>query len=76
VEPESAVALQRRMTAPDFVHAPNQLGKTVRVIEVARLDLILLGVEVLLAPGLERHVLGELEPAVDAVAGAERRRQD
>ena len=38
-------------------------------------DLVLLRVEVLLAARLHRDVLAELEAAVDAVAGAERRRE-
>ncbi|CAB4861662.1 unannotated protein [freshwater metagenome] len=45
-------------------------------LPVARSVLELLGVEVLLAAGAERHVLVELEPAVDPVGGGQRRRED
>ena len=43
------------------------------LIPVARLDLVLLRVEILLRPWPHGHVLTQLEAAVDAVAGRQRR---
>ena len=72
MESQAAIELQRRMLMPDLVHPADQFGQTVTAIEIARFDLILLRVEILFAPWFDRHVLGELESAVDAVARAER----
>ena len=44
--------------------------------EIPDLDLVFLGVEVLLTAWLHGDVLGELEPAVDAVARPERGGED
>src|SRR4029453_7950376 len=51
--------------------------ETVRALEIPLLELVLLGVEVLLTPGLARLPLGELEGrAVDPVARGQRRREN
>src|SRR5215831_927005 len=57
VELESPVELQRGMFAADLVDAPDELRQTRRAVEVARLDLILLRVEIFLTAGLHRRVL-------------------
>ena len=64
------------MRAPDRVHAADERREAARVVEVPVAQLVLLRVEVLLAAGLARRALEQLERRpVDAVGRAERRRQ-
>src|SRR5207249_10626106 len=51
-------------------------AKAVGLVPLARFDLVLLRVEVLLGSMFHGHVLTELEAAVDAIAGGERRREN
>ena len=76
VRPEQAQvleALQRRLGAADLVQPLHERQQ--RPVELALLDLVLLRVEVLLAPRRHRHVLEVLVAGVDPVRGRERRGQ-
>ena len=76
VERSVAFSCSAGCCAPDLVDPRDQLLEVARLVPVARLDLVLLGVEVLLRAGPHRHVLAQLEAAVDAVARRQRRRED
>ncbi len=72
MEAQAPVRLQRRMLAPDAVHLRDERRKAVGARAVPAPDLVLLGVEVLLAAGHARRVLHELVGgAVDPVVGRE-----
>ena len=66
-------ALQRRLGAADLVQAPHERQQ--RPVERPLLHLVLLRVEVLLAPLRDRDVLEVLVARVDPVRGRERRRE-
>ena len=74
VEAQRPIGLQRRMLAADLVDARDQLLDVPGPIPVPVPELVLLRVGVLLGAG-HRLRLAQLEAAVDAVARAERRRQ-
>ena len=64
------------MLAADLVHPRDQLGEAVRLRRSSRTRIWYFSESRYSSlPGLHRHVLGQLEAAVDAVARAERRRQ-
>ena len=75
VELQTPVVLQCRVLAANRVDARDHFGKAPGLIEAADANLVFLGIQVLLAAFTHRHVLAQLEAAVDAVAGAQRRRQ-
>jgi len=68
---EPPVVLQRRMRVPDRIDLPDHFSEAARLLIVAHTNLILFRVEILLAAGAHRHVLGELEPAVNPVRRAQ-----
>ena len=77
MESQPLVGLERGVLAPNCVDLRNQTAEIVRSADVPALQLVLLGVEVLLAPRLGRRMLAQLEGRpVDAVTGAERRGED
>src|SRR2546421_1044163 len=70
VEAQTPVGLQGGVLAADAVDPGDQVAQAVRLLQVPGADLVFLGVQVLLTPGLERPALAELEGrTVDAVAG-------
>ncbi|MCO5595375.1 hypothetical protein L7F22_049417 [Adiantum nelumboides] len=79
VEVELAQLLQRGVRAPDLVELGEvrleRAALVERGVEVARAQLVLLRVQVLLAARLDRGALVELEAGVDAPGGRHRRGQ-
>ena len=75
VKPQRAIDLERGMLMPYPVHAAHELADVARPIPVTPAILILLRVRVFLRARSGGPVLGQLEPAVHAVARAQRRRQ-
>ena len=74
---QRVVELERGVVTPDFVHAGDELGETVRAGQVPRPDLVFLRVCVLLGAGGAGNVLLQFEGgAVDAVVRAEGGRED
>src|SRR5438132_7073750 len=61
MEAQAPVALQRRVLLPHLVELGDQSAQAVRPLAVPALDLVLLGVEVFLAPRLPRRALHQLE---------------
>ena len=74
---EPLVRLEGRVLAADPVDLADQRSERVGPLQVPAADLVLLRVQVLLAAGLARDVLEQLERrAVDPVRRAQRRRHD
>src|SRR5262245_17012815 len=72
---EIRVESERAMLASNLIDALNLPVEIAGRVPVARLDLILLRVQVLLAARAHGHVLEQLVSAVDAVARQQRRRE-
>src|SRR5918912_498000 len=68
--PDVVEMLERGVLAPDAVDAGDEREQ--RAVERPLLGLVLLGVQVLLRPLADGHVLGVLEAGIDAVAGRQR----
>ena len=64
------------MLSTDRVDLRNQLAEMTWLVPVARLDLVLLRIQVLLGTWPDSDVLTQLEAAVDPVVGGERGRQN
>src|SRR5215472_18914460 len=76
VKAQVPVEVKRGIVAPSRVHAGDEIAQASGLVETAVLDLVLLGIEVLLAAGLARTVLAQLVGgAIDAVVRGERGRQ-
>src|SRR6185312_15196457 len=72
VEGDVGRQLQRLVLAANAIEASDVPVEAVGRAKVARLDLVLLGMQVFLAPRPERDVFGELESAVNAVQRRQR----
>ena len=72
VEADVVHPLQRRLLPADPVEPGDLLVEPLRRRPVAHPELVLLGIEILLAPGAHRGALEQLEPAVDPVERGQR----
>src|SRR5829696_1562831 len=76
VEPETPIALQGGVLAPDTIDPSDKLAQTVRPVEIPMPDFIFLRMQVFFTPRLAGLVLAEfIGRPVNAVTGTERRRQ-
>ena len=77
LEAQRVVALQGRVRAADAVHEPDEVTQAVGPFEIPVADLVLLGVEVLLAARFSRACAPAARTrAVDPVARAQARREE
>src|SRR4029450_373231 len=76
VKPQRVKELQRAVLMSDRVDAAHQLANVTGPVPVPFAELILLRVGIFFAARSERARLAQFEPAVDAVARAERGRQN
>src|SRR5215472_13487413 len=74
VKVKAPIEVQRPVPSPNRIHPRDEVPKGIGTVEVAVANFVLLGVEVLLAARLARHVLAQLVGrAIDAVVSAQRR---
>src|SRR5580704_2159142 len=73
---QAAISLQRRIFFADLVNAGNEILQASCRMQIAVLQFILLGIQVLLAARLKRHVFAQLERrTINSIAGPQRCRQ-